>query len=86
MGTTKMRDCSMNIYGYESDDSDLIPLKEITLQVTLNELNELVQFLTNTISLINEHNSNFGHEHFNDFFGKSSSRSSDIIIMHDESC
>ena len=76
----------MKVYGYESDDSELISLKEITLQVTLNELNELVKFLTDTIGLINKHNSNFGHEHFNDFFRKSSSSNPDIIIMHDESC
>lgn len=72
----------MNVYGYASDSDDLISLNEITLQASVVELNELVDFLKNTISLIEKHKENFGHEHFSDFLKKSSEINVEIIISN----
>ncbi|CDL86420.1 hypothetical protein [Xenorhabdus cabanillasii] len=71
----------MKIYGYESEDSDLIGLEEITFHASVDELRSLVAFITNTISLIEIHGSQFGHEHFNDFVKNNESKAPDIIIM-----
>lgn len=68
----------MKIYGYESEDSDLISLSEITLQLSLNELNDLALFLEKTAKLMEKHGDNFGHEHFNDFCDRNGKP--DIII------
>lgn len=57
----------MNVYGYASDNDDLISLNEITLQASAAELSKLVDFLKNTIDLMDKHKENFGHEHFSDF-------------------
>ncbi|WHP32002.1 hypothetical protein QMG90_03385 [Trabulsiella odontotermitis] len=72
----------MNVYGYASDSDDLISLNEITLQASVVELNELVDFLKNTIYLIEKHKENFEHEHFSDFLKKSSEINVEIIISN----
>ncbi|MCS2154602.1 hypothetical protein MUU49_18785 [Scandinavium goeteborgense] len=64
----------MKIYGYESDDSDLVSLSELTLQLTAKELNELIGFLQKTAKSMKNHGNNFGHEHLNDFLKKMTSR------------
>ncbi|MEM0675633.1 hypothetical protein AAHA48_21145 [Dickeya oryzae] len=69
----------MNIYGYESDDSELISLNEITLQLSIDELSDLLKFMENTLSLMKKHE-DFGHEHFKDYIGNSSVNMPDIII------
>lgn len=69
----------MKIYGYESDDSDLVSLSELTLQLTVKELNELIGFLQNTAKSMKTHGNNFGHEHLNDFLRKNDKP--DIIII-----
>ncbi|PWF22229.1 hypothetical protein DD235_12700 [Corticimicrobacter populi] len=69
----------MNIYGYESAESELIGLQEITLQVSIDELNELIEFMKNTLLLMREHE-NFGSEHFKDFAVNKSLGMPDIII------
>lgn len=68
----------MKIYGYESEDSDLISLSEITLQLSLDELNDLILFLEKTAKLMKKHGDDFGHEHLNDFYDRSDKP--DIII------
>ncbi|CDG22283.1 conserved protein of unknown function [Xenorhabdus poinarii G6] len=69
----------MKIYGYESDDSDLVSLSEVTLQLSLKELNDFIEFLNNTAKLMEAHGDKFGHEHLNDFYKKDSKP--DIIII-----
>lgn len=69
----------MKIYGYESDESDLVSLSELTLQLTVKELNELIGFLQNTAELMKAHGNNFGHEHLNDFLKNNGKP--DIIII-----
>ena len=68
----------MKIYGYESEDGNLISLSEITLQISLDELNDFVLFLTKTAKLMEKHGDNFGHEHLSDFCGRNSKP--DIVI------
>ncbi|MCE0826916.1 hypothetical protein LVQ78_12830 [Buttiauxella sp. A2-C2_NF] len=69
----------MKIYGYESEDSDLVSLSELTLQLSVKELNEFIEFLRNTAKLMEAHGSKFGHKHLNDFYKKDSKP--DIIII-----
>ncbi|QEM82663.1 hypothetical protein [Halomonas binhaiensis] len=68
----------MNIYGYESEDGDLLKMQEITLQADADELKKLSKFIDNTIKLIEENGDSFGHEHFSDFSGMKDGP--DIII------
>lgn len=68
----------MNIYGYESEDGDLLKMQEITLQADTDELKKLSKFIENTIKLIEDNGDNFGHEHFSDFSGMKDGP--DIII------
>ncbi|GME48144.1 MULTISPECIES: hypothetical protein [unclassified Pantoea] len=68
----------MKIYGYENEDSDLVSLEEMSLQVTIEELRELSNFIINTINIMEESGENFEHEHFSDFI--KSKKSPDIII------
>lgn len=68
----------MKIYGYESENSDLISLSEITLQLSLDELNDLILFLEKTAKSMKKHGNKFGHEHLNDFFERNGKP--DIII------
>ena len=72
----------MNIYGYESDESELISLEEINLRASVDELNDLVDFLKNTIKIIESSKGNFGHEHFSDFVKKSPKEKPEIIIVN----
>ena len=72
----------MNVYGYASDNDDIISLNEITLQASVDELNKLVDFLKNTIDLMEKHKENFGHEHFSDFLKNSSEIDIEIIISN----
>lgn len=72
----------MNVYGYASDNVDLISLNEITLQASVAELSKLVYFLKNTIVLMEKHKEDFGHEHFSDFLKKSSEIDVEIIISN----
>ncbi|TBL39464.1 hypothetical protein EYZ01_10695 [Hafnia alvei] len=72
----------MKIYGYESKDSELFSLEELTLQATVNELKELIDFIKHTVSLMEIYKENFNHEHFNDFKMKSSPDGPDIIIIN----
>ena len=59
----------MNIYGYKDADSDLISLEEITLQLSLQELRDLMNFFENTLNKMEKYKEDFGHEHFKDFSG-----------------
>ncbi|MDE1188710.1 MAG: hypothetical protein PW844_19965 [Pantoea sp.] len=68
----------MKIYGYENEDSDLVSLQEMSLQVSVDELKELSRFITHTINLMEEHGDKFGDEHFSDFI--KSTKHPDIII------
>lgn len=68
----------MKIYGYENEDSDLVSLEEMSLQVTIEELRELSNFIINTINIMEANGESFGHEHFSDFI--KSRKSPDIII------
>ena len=72
----------MNVYGYASDNDDIISLNEITLQASVDELNKLVDFLKNTIDSMEKHKENFGHEHFSDFLKSSSEIDVEIIISN----
>lgn len=69
----------MKIYGYESDDSDLISLNELTLQLSVDELNEFIEFLKSTAKLMELYGDKFGHEHLNDFYKKNGNP--DVIII-----
>ncbi len=69
----------MKIYGYESDNSDLLSLNEVTLQLSVKELNDFIDFLKNTAKLMEDHDDKFGHEHFNDFIKKDGKP--DIIVI-----
>lgn len=60
----------MKIYGYESEDSDLISLSEITLQLSLDELNYLILFLEKTAKAMEKHGDKFGREHLYDFIDR----------------
>ena len=68
----------MNIYGYKDADSDLISLEEITLQLSLQDMHNLMSFFENTLNKMEKYKEDFGHEHFKDFSG--SYHGSDIII------
>jgi len=68
----------MKIYGSENEDSELISLQEISLQVTIDELKELSTFIDNTINMMEKYGDKFGHEHFSDFI--KSKKYPDIII------
>ena len=57
----------MNIYGYKDADSDLISLEEITLQLSLKDMCDLIKFFENTLKKMEERKEDFGHEHFKDF-------------------
>ncbi|STQ72218.1 Uncharacterised protein [Hafnia alvei] len=82
LGTTSTKVEEMKIYGYKSKDSELIPLEELTLQATVNELKELIDFIKHTVSLMETYKDNFTHEHLNDFKMKSSPDEPDIIITN----
>ncbi|KHN49221.1 hypothetical protein [Pectobacterium fontis] len=69
----------MNIYGYESDDGELLSLKEITLQLSVDELTDVIKFMENTLSLMKKHE-NFGHEHFKDYIRKPCLNMPDLIV------
>ncbi|CAO95696.1 hypothetical protein [Erwinia tasmaniensis] len=68
----------MKIYGYENEDSDLVSLQEISLQVTIDELKKLSSFIDNAINMMEKYGDEFGHEHFSDFI--KSKKYPDIII------
>lgn len=68
----------MKIYGYENEDSALIYLREISLQVTIDELKDLSTFIDNTINLMEKNGDKFCHEHFSDLI--KSKKYPDIII------
>ncbi|WP_445495993.1 hypothetical protein [Photorhabdus sp. SF281] len=70
----------MKIYGYESEDSDLVSLNEITFQASVDELKELVLFINNSISLIELNGDKFGHEHLSDFIKSKKNKKPDVII------
>lgn len=72
----------MKVYGYATDNDDLISLDEITLQASVVELKEVVAFLKNTIDLMEKHKENFGHEHFSDYNKKLSKLGVEIIISN----
>ncbi|WP_338560830.1 hypothetical protein [Erwinia sp. E_sp_B04_7] len=68
----------MKIYGYENEDSELVSLQEMSLQVTIDELKELSSFIDNTINMMEKNGDKFGHEHFTNFM--KSKQYPDIII------
>lgn len=74
----------MNIYGYESDESELVSLKEITLQLTVSELDDLISFMQKTMLLMQKHE-DYGHEHYKDFKQDVTSNMPDIIITKSNS-
>ncbi|MCC8460274.1 hypothetical protein [Photorhabdus aegyptia] len=70
----------MRIYGYESEDSDLVSLNEITFQASVDELKELVLFINHSISLIELNGNTFDHEHLSDFIKNKENKKPDVII------
>ncbi|QXF31999.1 hypothetical protein CE143_01505 [Photorhabdus luminescens] len=73
----------MKIYGYESEDSDLVSLNEITFQASVDELKELVLFINHSISLIELNGNTFDHEHLSDFIKNKENKENkkpDVII------
>lgn len=70
----------MKIFGYASDESELMRLKEITLNLSAEELQIIINFLTNTLGIIKKSGDKFEHEHFKDFLGKQKKDYPDIII------
>ncbi|HHA1936161.1 TPA: hypothetical protein ACOEP6_004664 [Enterobacter ludwigii] len=68
----------MKIYGYKDENSELISIQEITLQVDISELKEFSSFVIHVIGLMEKHGDDFGHEHLSDFIA--SGIGAEIII------
>lgn len=57
----------MKFYGYASCDEKLLKLDEVTIQASVAELEQLIEFLKHTKELMESKEQSFGHEHLSDF-------------------
>ncbi|MDF0607146.1 hypothetical protein HZU77_016125 [Neisseriaceae bacterium TC5R-5] len=69
----------MNIYGYKPEDDNILTLEEVTLHVSIDELEKIAAFINNTLDIMKKNEDSFGHEHFNDYVKKNDKP--DIIIV-----
>ena len=73
----------MKFLGYQKDDDKLIKLEEVSLQCSLSELDEVIEFLNNVKT---EHATALGktdmcHSHFRDWNSSWNREDSDFIIV-----
>ena len=75
----------MNIYGYESIDSNIQPLWQVTLQFSLDEMKDFSNFVQHTVKLFEQYGEKAEYKHFNDFRKiRNNSKVSDIILSRVE--
>ncbi len=62
---------NMKAYGYPHDDTSDKPvsLQEVTFVADAVTIRKFALLLNRTAELMDEHGSDFGHEHFSDFIG-----------------
>lgn len=73
----------MQIYGYQKDVDTLINLEEVSLQCTLEELDDIISFLTKTRE---EHakvieKTSMCHSHFRDWKSAWKQGNPDLIVV-----
>lgn len=73
----------MQIYGYQKDVDTLINLEEVSLQCTLEELDDIISFLTKSRE---EHanvieKTSMCHSHFRDWNSEWKQGNPDIIVV-----
>lgn len=61
----------MNIYGYTKQSDELLKLSEISLKCSVNELDDIIDFLKYVKEEKIKYKDEFGHEHFKDWIKKS---------------
>jgi hypothetical protein len=71
----------MKAYGYQKDGEELLELKEVTFQLGLDEIENLIQFFSAARDDLEKFGDEFGHSHLQDFL-KNNDLGVDVIVAN----
>lgn len=71
----------MKVYGYEIEGDELLKLEEVSLEISVSDIDELIRFLGSCKEQMEIHGENFGHEHFKDWLKAQGKKQPDADII-----
>ncbi len=60
----------MKAFGYAIGGEELLHLEELSMVLALDEIRDLVDFLKSVTDQMEEHGTNFGHNHLRDWLNE----------------